>query len=99
MIYAYYTHTHNYIHTYIYIHTHIYTLDGNQRQPQHKHTKAEPRRPCYNWLASEYCERSQPIRTRSSKPNLHASLPRPPKIPDPGIRIVSMVNYMQVLRS
>ena len=79
-----------YIHTY----THIYTRDGNPRQPRHKPTKAEPRRTRYNWLASEYCERASQSERAPQNPTsvFHASLPRPPKIPDSGI--VSMVNYM-----
>ena len=81
------------------MYTHIYTRDGNPRQPQHKRTKAEPRRTRYDWLASEYCERASQSERAPQNPTsvLHASLPRPPKIPDLGI--VSMANYMQVLRS
>ena len=92
-------HLHTYIHTYIHIYTYIYTRDGNPRQPQHKHTKAEPRRTRYDWLASEYWERARQSERAPQNPTtvFHASLLRPPKIPDSGI--VSMVNYMQVLRS
>ena len=57
---------------YIHIYTHIYTRDGNPRQPQHKHKKAEPQRNRYDWLTSEYGERaSQSQRALQNPTSMH----------------------------
>ena len=72
---------------------HIYPGRKSQATSTQTH-KAEPRRTRYDWLASEYCERASQSERAPQNP---ASMPKPPKISDPDI--VSMVNYMQILRS
>ena len=92
-------HLHTYIHTYIHIYIYIYIpgteIPGNLNTNTQRPNPEE--RATIGLLANT--ERASQSERAPQNPTsvFHSSLPRPPKIPDSDI--VSMVNYMQVLRS